>query len=221
MYEKGSPDAVAALTPPSGVRSLQLRDGGRSLGASVIRHTGSCPFCWMYSTIIQIWVRNDFCSYQSGSRGARRVSLYTCVLAYLLQHNHTTIVVSDHAIATGFCPIGPVHLVSESVHVTHDPIKALCSKLTFPSLSHLRNLLLAFVLLAMHLKSCSILLFPAFGLTLLVNAQSGTPPSSWPQVYPGMPTSDYSPEWQACACKYIHLQHLLPNLPATRRLPSD
>ena len=62
--------------------------------------------------------------------------------------------------------------------------------------------MLAFALPAMDLKSCATLLFPAFALTLLVNAQSGTPPSSWPQVYPGMPTSGYCPEWQTCGCKY-------------------
>lgn len=35
---------------------------------------------------------------------------------------------------------------------------------------------------------------------LLANAQqtSGTPPSSWPHVYPGMPNGSYSPEWQDC-----------------------
>ncbi|KAG8220809.1 Alpha/Beta hydrolase protein [Butyriboletus roseoflavus] len=62
----------------------------------------------------------------------------------------------------------------------------------------------------MDLKSCAILLFPAFALTFnLVNAQSSsTPPSSWPQVYPGMPSGDYSPEWQA----YFQVNSTLPNV---------
>lgn len=46
------------------------------------------------------------------------------------------------------------------------------------------------------------LFLPAFASTVLVLAQSGTPPSSWPQVYPGVPSGDYSPEWQACAYKH-------------------
>ncbi|KAG6374819.1 hypothetical protein JVT61DRAFT_4203 [Boletus reticuloceps] len=58
----------------------------------------------------------------------------------------------------------------------------------------------------MDLTLCRILCVPAFALTLLVNAQSGTPPSSWPQVCPGMPNGDYSPEWQTCACKRTHHQ---------------
>ncbi|KAF8141830.1 Alpha/Beta hydrolase protein [Boletus edulis] len=61
----------------------------------------------------------------------------------------------------------------------------------------------------MDLKSCAVLsLFPAFALTLLANAQSGTPPSSWPQVYPGVPRSDYSPEWQ----DYFQVTNRLPNV---------
>ncbi|KAF8545553.1 hypothetical protein OG21DRAFT_1492260 [Imleria badia] len=51
----------------------------------------------------------------------------------------------------------------------------------------------------MDLKSCAMLLFPALAFTLLANAQSGAPPSTCPQVYPGMPSGGYSPEWQACA----------------------
>ncbi|OAX41086.1 alpha/beta-hydrolase [Rhizopogon vinicolor AM-OR11-026] len=45
---------------------------------------------------------------------------------------------------------------------------------------------------------------------LLVKAQQsfGTPPSSWPQVYPGMPSGDYSPEWQA----YFQVTESLPNV---------
>ena len=46
------------------------------------------------------------------------------------------------------------------------------------------------------------LLFSASALTLLANAQSGALPSTWPQVYPGMPSGDYGPEWQACVCNY-------------------
>ncbi|OAX41087.1 hypothetical protein K503DRAFT_548117, partial [Rhizopogon vinicolor AM-OR11-026] len=44
----------------------------------------------------------------------------------------------------------------------------------------------------------------------VVKAQqtSGTPPSSWPQVYPGMPNGDYSPEWQA----YFQVTERLPNV---------
>ncbi|KAH0836523.1 Alpha/Beta hydrolase protein [Lanmaoa asiatica] len=60
----------------------------------------------------------------------------------------------------------------------------------------------------MDLKSCAILSFPALALSLLVNAQSGTPPSSWPQIYPGMPSGDYSPEWQA----YFQVTDSLPNV---------
>lgn len=66
----------------------------------------------------------------------------------------------------------------------------------------------------MDLKSCATLLFPAFALILLVNAQSGTPPSSWPQIYPGMPSGDYSPEWQACASTYHFPDELTRSLPA-------
>ncbi|OAX36451.1 alpha/beta-hydrolase [Rhizopogon vinicolor AM-OR11-026] len=45
---------------------------------------------------------------------------------------------------------------------------------------------------------------------LLVKAQqtSDTPPSSWPQVYPGMPNCDYSPEWQV----YFQVTERLPNV---------
>ncbi|KAH7910092.1 alpha beta-hydrolase [Hygrophoropsis aurantiaca] len=39
-----------------------------------------------------------------------------------------------------------------------------------------------------------------------VNAQ--TPPSSYPQIYPGMPQGDYSPEWQA----YFQVTEALPNV---------
>ncbi|KIJ59226.1 hypothetical protein HYDPIDRAFT_118758 [Hydnomerulius pinastri MD-312] len=60
----------------------------------------------------------------------------------------------------------------------------------------------------MDFKSCATVLFPAFALTLFVNAQSGTPPSSWPQVYPGMPTGNYSQEWQA----YFQVTESLPNV---------
>ncbi|KAH7922313.1 alpha/beta-hydrolase [Leucogyrophana mollusca] len=41
---------------------------------------------------------------------------------------------------------------------------------------------------------------------VFVNAQ--TPPSSYPQVYPGMPQGDYSPEWQA----YFQVTDALPNV---------
>lgn len=71
----------------------------------------------------------------------------------------------------------------------------------------------------MDLKSCAILFFPAFALTLLVNAQSGTPPSSWPQSYPGMPNGDYSPEWQACASTYTSASLPRPIHPIS--LPAD
>ncbi|KAG0699895.1 alpha beta-hydrolase [Suillus ampliporus] len=45
---------------------------------------------------------------------------------------------------------------------------------------------------------------------LLAEAQqtTGTPPSSWPQVYPGMPNGQYSPEWQA----YFQVTDSLPNV---------
>ncbi|KAG1721432.1 Alpha/Beta hydrolase protein [Suillus paluster] len=45
---------------------------------------------------------------------------------------------------------------------------------------------------------------------LLAKAQqsSGTPPSSWPQVYPGMPNGNYSPEWQ----DYFQVTDNLPNV---------
>lgn len=48
-------------------------------------------------------------------------------------------------------------------------------------------------------------------LTLVVNAQSGTPPSSWPQVYPGIPTGDYGPEWQDCGSLVIFTHCLRAN----------
>ncbi|KAF9244678.1 alpha beta-hydrolase [Melanogaster broomeanus] len=60
----------------------------------------------------------------------------------------------------------------------------------------------------MDFKSCAAILFPAFALSLFASAQFGTPPSSWPQVYPGMPNSDYSPEWQA----YFQVTENLPNV---------
>ncbi|KIJ20687.1 hypothetical protein PAXINDRAFT_6480 [Paxillus involutus ATCC 200175] len=60
----------------------------------------------------------------------------------------------------------------------------------------------------MDFKSCAALLFPALALTCFVNAQIGTPPSSWPQVYPGMPNGEYSPEWQA----YFQVTDNLPNV---------
>ena len=41
-------------------------------------------------------------------------------------------------------------------------------------------------------------LFIPFLFALVVYVQSGTPPSSWPQIYPGIPTGDYGPEWQNC-----------------------
>ncbi|KAJ8597488.1 alpha/beta-hydrolase [Rhizopogon salebrosus TDB-379] len=45
---------------------------------------------------------------------------------------------------------------------------------------------------------------------LIVKAQtpSGTPPSSWPQVYPGMPDGNYGPEWQ----DYFQVTDSLPNV---------
>ncbi|KAH9951054.1 alpha/beta-hydrolase [Amylocystis lapponica] len=46
---------------------------------------------------------------------------------------------------------------------------------------------------------------------LLVCAQSepyAFPPSSWPHVYPGMPTGDYSTEWQS----YFQVTESLPNI---------
>ncbi|KAH7885867.1 alpha beta-hydrolase [Phlebopus sp. FC_14] len=59
----------------------------------------------------------------------------------------------------------------------------------------------------MVLKSCAAILL-AWSLSSLVNAQSGTPPSSWPQVYPGMPDGDYSPDWQP----YFQVTESLPNV---------
>ncbi|KAG2747251.1 alpha/beta-hydrolase [Suillus brevipes Sb2] len=45
---------------------------------------------------------------------------------------------------------------------------------------------------------------------LLAKAQqtSGTPPSSWPHVYPGMPNGSYSPKWQ----DYFQVTENLPNV---------
>ncbi|KIM53428.1 hypothetical protein SCLCIDRAFT_1222826 [Scleroderma citrinum Foug A] len=43
---------------------------------------------------------------------------------------------------------------------------------------------------------------------LVANAQSGAPPSSWPQVYPGIPTDDYAPNWQ----DYFRVTDPLPNV---------
>lgn len=55
---------------------------------------------------------------------------------------------------------------------------------------------------AMSLASCVALLLAAFAFSSfkLVLAQSPSDPvqDTWPQVYPGMPTGDYSPEWQDC-----------------------
>ncbi|KIM53415.1 hypothetical protein SCLCIDRAFT_31895 [Scleroderma citrinum Foug A] len=51
-------------------------------------------------------------------------------------------------------------------------------------------------------------LFIPFLFALVVYAQSGTPPSSWPQIYPGIPTGDYGPEWQ----NYFGVTDPLPNV---------
>ncbi|KAG9312814.1 Alpha/Beta hydrolase protein [Chiua virens] len=61
----------------------------------------------------------------------------------------------------------------------------------------------------MDLKSSAMLLVFLSALQL-VRAQSAnqTPPSTWPQAYPGIPTSDYSPEWQA----YFQVTDSLPNV---------
>jgi hypothetical protein len=56
-----------------------------------------------------------------------------------------------------------------------------------------------------------------------VQSQQASDPmqDSWPQVYPGMPTGDYSPEWQSCAFWY----NMRPPSPFTprrsRRLSGD
>ncbi|KAG1831383.1 Alpha/Beta hydrolase protein [Suillus variegatus] len=50
----------------------------------------------------------------------------------------------------------------------------------------------------------------AASFILLAKAQqtSGTPPSSWPQVYPGMPNGSYNTEWQ----DYFQVTENLPNV---------
>ncbi|KAL4065995.1 Alpha/Beta hydrolase protein [Scleroderma citrinum] len=57
-------------------------------------------------------------------------------------------------------------------------------------------------------------LFITLVFALVAHAQSGIPPSSWPQVYPGMPTNGYGPEWQ----DYFSVTEPLPNVtwPLTR-----
>lgn len=56
-------------------------------------------------------------------------------------------------------------------------------------------------------KSCAVLLV-ALACVFATNAQTGTPPSSWPQVYPGMPSGTYSPSWQ----NYFQVTEPLPNV---------
>ncbi|KAI6101368.1 Alpha/Beta hydrolase protein [Pisolithus sp. B1] len=56
-------------------------------------------------------------------------------------------------------------------------------------------------------KSCAVLLV-ALACVFAANAQTGTPPSSWPQVYPGMPSGNYSPSWQ----NYFQVTEPLPNV---------
>ncbi|KAI9568045.1 alpha beta-hydrolase [Boletus coccyginus] len=65
----------------------------------------------------------------------------------------------------------------------------------------------------MFLASCAAFLLSASALwssePTFVQAQSGgSMQSSWPNVYPGMPTGDYSPEWQG----YFQVTESLPNV---------
>ena len=46
---------------------------------------------------------------------------------------------------------------------------------------------------------------------LVANAQSGAPPSSWPQVYPGIPTDDYAPNWQDCEFLSLFVRYFRAN----------
>lgn len=59
-------------------------------------------------------------------------------------------------------------------------------------------------------RSHAIVFATVASFILLAKAQqtSGTPPSSWPQVYPGMPNGSYSTEWQ----DYFQVTENLPNV---------
>ena len=73
--------------------------------------------------------------------------------------------------------------------------------------------------------SARALLFSLVAVSVqLVNAQDDDPASTWPHAYPGMPSGDFSPEWQNCASilcslgvgvKGTHTRSF------TNRLPSD
>ncbi|KAH0834753.1 Alpha/Beta hydrolase protein [Lanmaoa asiatica] len=61
---------------------------------------------------------------------------------------------------------------------------------------------------AMSWASCAVLLLFASAFSSFPFAQAQSLPGSWPQVYPGMPTGDYSPEWQ----NYFQVTEPLPNV---------
>lgn len=49
---------------------------------------------------------------------------------------------------------------------------------------------------------CAALLLSAYGLSWFMFAHAQLQ-NSWPEVYPGMPSGNYSPEWQNCTCCYL------------------
>ncbi|KAH0834739.1 Alpha/Beta hydrolase protein [Lanmaoa asiatica] len=57
-------------------------------------------------------------------------------------------------------------------------------------------------------ESCAVLLLFASAFSSFPFAQAQSLPGSWPQVYPGMPAGDYSPEWQ----NYFRVTEPLPNV---------
>ena len=69
----------------------------------------------------------------------------------------------------------------------------------FPFLPFALGQLLA-IMMMKKAHSTRALLFSLVAVSVqLVNAQDDAPASTWPHAYPGMPSGDFSPEWQNCA----------------------
>lgn len=43
----------------------------------------------------------------------------------------------------------------------------------------------------------------SFSGSVLAQSSGATAPSSFPHVYPGQPSGDFSPAWQSCTCHHI------------------
>jgi hypothetical protein len=78
---------------------------------------------------------------------------------------------------------------------------------TYPVAFVTYQLLSAFVSLTMVSRPYTFVYATLASYILIVKAQilSDTPPSSWPQVYPGMPDGNYGPEWQDCMLSFDSL----------------